>query len=140
MSMSDIEQEIQTVTVSRDVEIAAPIEIAFEAILEEIAGDHDIPTLMVGDLNEWRLGMRSSLKGLEAAFPAPAPLVPSFPAGFPVLALDRMFANEDWIVAHAQAHDTALSRVASDHLPIKAWVDLSERAPSRRRDGFAIAA
>jgi len=36
MSMSDIEQEIQTVTVSRDVEIAAPIEIAFEAILEEI--------------------------------------------------------------------------------------------------------
>src|SRR4051812_49926591 len=43
MSMSDVEQEIQTITVSRDLEIAAPIEIAFEAILEEIGPGGEMP-------------------------------------------------------------------------------------------------
>ena len=43
MSMSDVEQEIQTITVSRDLEIAAPIEIAFEAILEEIGPCSEMP-------------------------------------------------------------------------------------------------
>jgi hypothetical protein len=36
MSMSDVEQEIQTISITREIEIAAPIEIAFEAVLEEI--------------------------------------------------------------------------------------------------------
>jgi hypothetical protein len=36
MSMSNVEQEIQTINITREIEIAAPIEIAFEAILEEI--------------------------------------------------------------------------------------------------------
>ena len=36
MSMSDVEQEIQTISIHREIEIAAPIEIAFEAMLEEI--------------------------------------------------------------------------------------------------------
>jgi hypothetical protein len=43
MSKSDVEQEIQTITVSRDLEIAAPIEIAFEAILEEIGPGGEMP-------------------------------------------------------------------------------------------------
>jgi hypothetical protein len=29
MSMSDVEQEIQTISITREIEIAAPIEIAF---------------------------------------------------------------------------------------------------------------
>ena len=36
MPTSGVEQETQAVSVSREVEIAAPIEVAFEAILEEI--------------------------------------------------------------------------------------------------------
>ena len=43
MSMSDVEQEIQTITISRDIEIAAPIEIAFEAMLAEIGPDGEMP-------------------------------------------------------------------------------------------------
>ena len=43
MSMSDVEQEIQTITISREIEIAAPIEIAFEAILEEIGPGGEMP-------------------------------------------------------------------------------------------------
>lgn len=43
MSKSDVEQEIQTMTVRRDLEIAAPIEIAFEAILEEVGPGGEMP-------------------------------------------------------------------------------------------------
>ena len=43
MSMSDVELEIQTITVSREIEIAAPIEIAFEAMLEEIGPGGEMP-------------------------------------------------------------------------------------------------
>ena len=43
MSMSDVEQEIQTITISREIEIAAPIEIAFEAILEQIGPGGEMP-------------------------------------------------------------------------------------------------
>jgi Activator of Hsp90 ATPase homolog 1-like protein len=43
MSMSGIEQEIQTISISREIEIAAPIEIAFEAILEEIGPGGEMP-------------------------------------------------------------------------------------------------
>ena len=43
MSMSDVEQEIQTLTISREIEIAAPIEIAFEAMLEEIGPGGEMP-------------------------------------------------------------------------------------------------
>ncbi len=43
MSVSDVEQEIQTLTISREIEIAAPIEIAFEAMLEEIGPGGEMP-------------------------------------------------------------------------------------------------
>ena len=43
MSMNDVEQEIQTITISREIKIAAPIEIAFEAMLEEIGPGGELP-------------------------------------------------------------------------------------------------
>jgi hypothetical protein len=43
MPASDVEQEIQTITISREIEIAAPIEIAFEAMLEEIGPGGEMP-------------------------------------------------------------------------------------------------
>jgi hypothetical protein len=43
MPISDVEQEIQAICISREIEIAAPIEIAFEALLEEIGPDGEIP-------------------------------------------------------------------------------------------------
>jgi uncharacterized protein YndB with AHSA1/START domain len=43
MSLSDVEQEIQTFTVSREIVIAAPIEIAFEAMLAEIGPEGEMP-------------------------------------------------------------------------------------------------
>ena len=43
MSMSDVEQEIQTISITREIKIAAPIEIAFEAMLEEIGPGGEMP-------------------------------------------------------------------------------------------------
>jgi endonuclease/exonuclease/phosphatase family metal-dependent hydrolase len=84
-----------------------------------------IPTLLLGDLNEWRLNDRSALNALDSAFgPLPA-AVPSFPSRLPLLALDRIIANRNDILSPVTVHDTPLARVASDHLPIKAVVDLS---------------
>jgi hypothetical protein len=43
MSMSSIELEIQTFTISREIKIAASIEIAFQAMLEEIGPGGEMP-------------------------------------------------------------------------------------------------
>ena len=81
------------------------------------------PTLLLGDLNEWRLGDRSALKELGPAFGTLPMPVPSFPSGLPLLALDRIIANRPEILSDVAVHDSPLARIASDHLPIKAFVD-----------------
>ena len=101
------------------------------AILASFAEDEAIPTLLVGDLNEWRVGRRSSLSRLQPTFDPAAGAVPSFPSRFPVLALDRALGHPHDLVTAVEVHDTPLARIASDHLPIKAHIDLkvvSERS------------
>ena len=95
-------------------------------LIQKIMNARDeVPALLMGDLNEWRLNDRSALKTFDAAFgPLPA-AVPSFPSRLPLLALDRMIANRGNILSPIMAHDTPLARVASDHLPIKAYVSLA---------------
>jgi endonuclease/exonuclease/phosphatase family metal-dependent hydrolase len=98
-------------------------------MLAELMMDkNEVPTILLGDLNEWRLGDRSSLNTFHSVFgPQPA-AIPSFPARLPVLALDRIIANRRGVISTVEAHDTPLSRVASDHLPIKAIVNLKRVA------------
>ena len=43
MSISRVEQEIQSIRISKEIEIAAPIEIAFEAMLEVIGPNGEMP-------------------------------------------------------------------------------------------------
>jgi hypothetical protein len=43
MSMSGVEQDVQIINVSREIEIAAPLAIAFEAILAEIGPGGVLP-------------------------------------------------------------------------------------------------
>lgn len=99
------------------------------AILDKMAGLADRPTLLMGDLNEWRVG-KGSLSGFLSHFPA-APTVASFPARFPMLALDRVMVSGHGRIASVQVHDTALARKASDHLPIKAKLKLPVEVPHR---------
>ncbi|MFD1746265.1 endonuclease/exonuclease/phosphatase family protein [Rhizobium helianthi] len=93
-------------------------------ILDLLAARAEIPTVLMGDLNEWRLGSRSSLNSLSSRFRGMPPAVPSFPSRLPVLALDRIMCSHDGLIEQVHVHDTALARLASDHLPIKAMLQL----------------
>ncbi|WP_237182568.1 endonuclease/exonuclease/phosphatase family protein [Roseomonas marmotae] len=110
------------------------------AILEAIARGGPMPTLMMGDLNEWRPGRRSSLRLLEPVFGSLAFGPASFPSRLPVLALDRILGWPRGLVQQVQAHDTPLARVASDHLPLKARLDLSTAAALPAQQIEAVAA
>jgi len=43
----------------------------------------------------------------------------------PLVALDRILGNPQSLISSIEVHDTALSRVASDHLPIKARIEVA---------------
>ena len=87
------------------------------------------PTILLGDLNEWRVRKRSSLLALLPHFGPVHAIVPSFPSRYPLLALDRILASPHNLISSIDVHDSALSRVASDHLPLKARLDLKAVAP-----------
>lgn len=83
-----------------------------------------MPTILLGDFNEWRRKGRSALHVLEPTFGvAPSPL--SFPSRRPIFALDRIFGWPQGMIEERQIHDTPLSRVSSDHLPLTARVTLA---------------
>jgi len=94
--------------------------VLLAALAEARALRDDRPAVLMGDLNEWRLRHNSSLHLLAAQKRAPANLVRSFPAHMPVLALDRIMVSPDAELRDFRAHDSALARQASDHLPVTA--------------------
>lgn len=94
------------------------------AILHKMAALDDRPTLLMGDLNEWRIGRTSPLAPLRHHLPQ-APTVHSFPARLPIMSLDRIMACERARLTDLTAHDTPLARRASDHLPIRARLRLN---------------
>ena len=104
-----------------------------EALLAHAGEGTGRPVVLMGDLNEWRRRRRSALTRLEPGF-GPVGGVASFPAYFPVLALDRVLAQPPAILERLEAHGSALARQASDHLPVKAVIRLdgSERAAVAR--------
>ncbi len=82
-----------------------------------------MPTIMLGDFNEWRLNHRSAL-GIFEPFFGDEKQPKSFPSQRPMLALDRILGWPVGLVKGVKAHDTPLSRKASDHLPLTARADL----------------
>jgi endonuclease/exonuclease/phosphatase family metal-dependent hydrolase len=100
-----------------------------EALLAAMATGAALPTLLLGDFNEWRPGA-SALGLLEPVF-GTSPAAPTFPAFRPFLSLDRIMGHPRGLVAAVQAHDTPLARRASDHLPLKARIDTAMLAGNR---------
>jgi endonuclease/exonuclease/phosphatase family metal-dependent hydrolase len=82
------------------------------------------PTLLVGDLNEWRpwAGAAFSPRLLGRRFAGPA--LATFPAGRPVLPLDRVLVTAPGGVTAARVLDGPGIREASDHRPLAARVAL----------------
>jgi len=95
-----------------------------QTLLDAINHGSPMPTLLMGDLNEWRPGVPSSLLPLEAIFGPLGTGQPSFPSRLPFLALDRILASPREMVSGVAAHASPLARLASDHLPLRARIDL----------------
>jgi endonuclease/exonuclease/phosphatase family metal-dependent hydrolase len=93
------------------------------SILNAIQDGPSVPVLLMGDFNEWRPGNRSSLLALRPVFGPLSHEHFSFPSYFPVIALDRVIGSPG-LVTKLEVHNSPLARVASDHLPMKARIDI----------------
>lgn len=81
--------------------------------------ESQIPTLIMGDLNEWQATGSLEEFGADYAIATPGP---SFHSSKPVASLDRIILRNDLELLKGAVHSSELSRVASDHLPI--WADI----------------
>lgn len=92
-----------------------------KAIHEAVAArPHKMPTVMMGDTNEWRT-TAACLRDLEPDYAIVAP-GPSFHARRPMAVLDRLFVDHSLTVEASGVHVSELAQVASDHLPVWARV------------------
>jgi endonuclease/exonuclease/phosphatase family metal-dependent hydrolase len=82
------------------------------------------PVALLGDINEWFVWGRP-LRWLHAQFGQP-PAPRSFPSFMPVVRLDRVWVSRPSVVMSVRAHVSALAKSASDHLPVKARVELRQ--------------
>ncbi|MES1985968.1 MAG: endonuclease/exonuclease/phosphatase family protein [Pseudomonadota bacterium] len=92
------------------------------AAVNQAAGAREaMPTVLMGDLNEW-----SADRGCLADFARHyrfAPCGRSFHARRPVARLDRIMYCDRLILSACGVHESAASRKASDHLPI--WAEFA---------------
>jgi endonuclease/exonuclease/phosphatase family metal-dependent hydrolase len=96
-----------------------------EAILNATHPVDDRAVILLGDTNEWRTGGRSALKPFDPHLSDVDMTIASFPSRFPLWPLDRVLTNKHVTVYEMQAVETELSRVASDHLPVKAVIGVT---------------
>lgn len=91
------------------------------SILQAIAArPQKMPTILMGDTNEWRT-VAGCLNDLKPEFHI-APTGPSFHARHPVAQLDRIIVHKDLNIEAAGVHMSPTARRASDHLPIWARI------------------
>ena len=81
-----------------------------------------MPTAILGDFNEW-----SAAQGLEALHARYALHAPghSFHAARPIAALDRVALSPGLSLRDAGVVESKQAKIASDHLPVWADVDIS---------------
>ena len=87
--------------------------------IEELESDF---LVILGDFNDWLPG-RSLVHALDQRL-GRAPSPRSFPVGFPLMALDRIWVHPRAALRELAPHVTTASRMASDHLPILAELEL----------------
>ena len=92
-------------------------------IMEVVAKrPHKMPTILMGDTNEWR-DAAGCLKDLNGSYRL-APTGPSFHSRRPIASLDRIIVDHRLGIEAAGVHASPEARTASDHLPIWARVTL----------------
>lgn len=78
------------------------------------------PTVVVGDLNDWRDSLAAAVLATDGfrQVTAPASRFRTFPAWLPMGSLDKAFVRGGIEVRHARVVRTSLTKAASDHLPL----------------------
>jgi endonuclease/exonuclease/phosphatase family metal-dependent hydrolase len=98
-----------------------------QALTEDEGAQGEMTTVLLGDINEWFLWGRA-LRWLHRHFRS-LPARRTFPSGWPVFALDRIWVKPFSLVRRVQAHRSPAARLASDHLPLIA--DIGRVRPER---------
>lgn len=86
----------------------------------------ELPTIVLGDMNEW-LPSSATLRDAHSILGEPLS-PPAFPAFAPFLALTRIWVRPVGAMTSIEVHRTPLSERASDHLPVKAVIDVEKFA------------
>jgi endonuclease/exonuclease/phosphatase family metal-dependent hydrolase len=94
-----------------------------ERLLKVLRPSADPPLVVLADTNEW-FPLSRSLRAFWKYF-RKVPAHGTFPSWFPVLSLDRIGVTQGVGLERIRVHRTPLSRKASDHLPVKAWLRLA---------------
>jgi endonuclease/exonuclease/phosphatase family metal-dependent hydrolase len=94
-------------------------------ILDYLDSVRHLLVVVLGDFNDWLPG-RSVVRVLDDRLGTP-PRPASFPVHWPIVALDRIWVNPLRALRRIITHATPTARLASDHFPIVADVDLSAR-------------
>lgn len=106
-------------------------------LLQLVADHGDEPVVVLSDFNEW-LPWGAPLRRMHARLGRP-PAPSTFPARWPIIALDRIWTAPRRNLISVGAHDTPLARIASDHLPLRAVIDLDlAAAPATSTPALAL--
>ncbi|MFK3887995.1 endonuclease/exonuclease/phosphatase family protein [Sphingomonas sp. NPDC079357] len=93
------------------------------AILSHVASSvRSMPTVMMGDLNEWSRAA-GCLRDFGSSFRF-ADTGASFHARRPIARLDRIMVSPELRIDACGVHQSPAARIASDHLPI--WAELTD--------------
>lgn len=110
--------------------------VQVQRILGIMEREGDLPTVLMGDVNEWYLWGRP-LRWLHAHFGSP-PARNTFPSRAPAFALDRIWVQPVRWLERLTVHRSALARVASDHLPLVADIALELRGTAGHTHGHPV--
>ena len=92
-------------------------------IVEYLEAVRDTFVVVLGDFNDWLPG-RSAAHVLDHRLGRP-PRPATFPVAWPLVALDRIWVHPRGALRRMSVHASATARLASDHLPVLAEIDLS---------------
>ena len=79
-----------------------------------------MPTVIMGDFNQW--SDRGALSEFAFHHHRLVKTPPSFHSRKPMARLDRIIVSHDIVVDAADAHNSVLAKLASDHLPL--WAEI----------------
>jgi endonuclease/exonuclease/phosphatase family metal-dependent hydrolase len=84
----------------------------------------ELATILLGDINDWTLP-RHAVRALHGHF-GESEARGTYPSLLPAFALDRIWASAPSALVRVHAHRSRTARVASDHLPLVADLELSQ--------------